>query len=81
MVLQAYLNMVPDVHYTIGKADPDYGTTASTRTGRVFWIFVSLMDSHLRPYVLLYQKCYSMQLEVDATLFSRALTIIRWRRR
>ena len=35
----------------------------------VFWIFVSLMDSYLRPYF----SINSIQLEVDATLFSRAL--------
>ena len=34
-----------------------------------FWTFVSLMDSHLRPYF----SNNSVQLEVDATLFARAL--------
>lgn len=34
-----------------------------------FWTFISLMDSHLRPY---FSK-NSVQLEVDASLFGRAL--------
>jgi Rab-GTPase-TBC domain len=34
-----------------------------------FWIFVSLMDTHLRPYF----SSNTTQLEVDAALFSRAL--------
>ena len=34
-----------------------------------FWTFISLMDSHLRPY---FSKS-SVQLEVDATLFAKAL--------
>ena len=34
-----------------------------------FWIFISIMDSHLRPYF----AANSTQLEVDAALFARAL--------
>lgn len=34
-----------------------------------FWIFVSMMDSVLRPYF----SMNSTQMEVDAALFSRAL--------
>ncbi len=34
-----------------------------------FWTFVSLMDTHLRPYF----SNNSVQLEVDASLFARAL--------
>jgi TBC1 domain family member 10 len=34
-----------------------------------FWIFVSVMNTHLRPYF----SQSSMQLEVDASLFSKAL--------
>ena len=34
-----------------------------------FWTFISLMDTHLRPYF----SNSSVQLEVDATLFARAL--------
>jgi hypothetical protein len=34
-----------------------------------FWIFVSIMDSYLRPYF----STNTTQLEVDAALFSRAL--------
>ena len=34
-----------------------------------FWTFVSLMDSHLRPYF----SNSNIQLEVDASLFAKAL--------
>ena len=37
-----------------------------------FWIFVSIMDTHLRPYF----SSSTTQLEVDAALFSRALDSI-----
>lgn len=36
-----------------------------------FWIFVSIMDTHIRPYF----STSSTQLEVDAALFSRALEV------
>jgi hypothetical protein len=34
-----------------------------------FWIFVSIMDTHIRPYF----SALTTQMEVDAALFSRAL--------
>ena len=34
-----------------------------------FWTFISVMDAHLRPYF----SNASVQLEVDASLFGRAL--------
>jgi TBC1 domain family member 10 len=34
-----------------------------------FWIFASVMDTHLRPYF----SSNAIQLEVDALLFSKAL--------
>src|SRR5215472_4657618 len=34
-----------------------------------FWIFVSMMDAHLRPYF----STNAVQVEVDALLFSKAL--------
>jgi TBC1 domain family member 10 len=36
-----------------------------------FWIFVAVMDTHLRPYY----SSSSVQVEVDASLFSKALEI------
>lgn len=36
-----------------------------------FWTFVSLMDSHLRPYF----SRSNVQLDVDASLFLKALEI------
>lgn len=37
-----------------------------------FWIFVSVMDTHLRPYF----SSTTTQIDVDASLFSRALESI-----
>ena len=34
-----------------------------------FWIFVSIMDTHIRPYF----STVTTQMEVDSALFSRAL--------
>ena len=34
-----------------------------------FWIFISIMDTHIRPYF----SSVTTQMEVDAALFSRAL--------
>jgi TBC1 domain family member 10 len=34
-----------------------------------FWIFISIMDTHIRPYF----STVTTQMEVDAALFSRAL--------
>ena len=37
-----------------------------------FWIFVSLMDSHPRPYF----SSNAVQLDIDASLFARAMDTI-----
>jgi hypothetical protein len=37
-----------------------------------FWIFISLMDSHLRPYF----SSNSVQLDIDASLFSKAMETV-----
>ena len=34
-----------------------------------FWIFISLMDTHLRPYF----SSNSVQLDIDASLFAKAV--------
>ncbi|KAI0363127.1 RabGAP/TBC [Pilatotrama ljubarskyi] len=83
-LLHAYLTMVPDVQYSKGEfldGPSTYG--ADIRVGLAliagqlllqspeedaFWTFISLMDSHLRPYF-----SNTVQLEVDASLFAKAL--------
>ena len=37
-----------------------------------FWIFITLMDSHLRPYF----ASNAIQMEVDATLFGKAVEAV-----
>jgi hypothetical protein len=37
-----------------------------------FWIFVSLMDSHLRPYF----SSNAVQLDIDASLFAKAVETV-----
>lgn len=37
-----------------------------------FWIFISLMDSHLRPYF----SSNAVQLDIDATLFAKAMETV-----
>jgi hypothetical protein len=61
--------MVPDVQYRTGLTLIVGQLLLQGPEEEVFWIFVSLMDSYLRPYF----SINSIQLEVDATLFSRAL--------
>lgn len=34
-----------------------------------FWIFISMMDTHLRPYF----AAHAIQMEVDASLFAKAV--------
>lgn len=90
LLLQAYLNMVPDIQYTMGKKNGPsnqliehntycFGTTGLTLiVGQLlllapeedaFWIFISIMDTHIRPYF----STVTTQMEVDSALFSRAL--------
>ncbi|KAJ7043133.1 rab-GTPase-TBC domain-containing protein [Mycena alexandri] len=80
-VLHAYLSMVPDIEYSIGRSSSSFlfsplGLTlisghllALSPEEDAFWIFVSIMDSYLRPYF----SSNTTQIEVDAALFSRAL--------
>ncbi|KAF5368689.1 hypothetical protein D9615_010326 [Tricholomella constricta] len=71
-LLQAYLTMVPDVQYTTGLTLIAGQLLLLAPEEDAFWIFVSIMDTHIRPYF------YSTptQLDVDASLFSRALESI-----
>jgi len=68
-LLQAYLSMVPDIKYSIGLTLIAGHLLALSPEEDAFWIFVSIMDSYLRPYF----SSNTTQLEVDAALFSRAL--------
>ncbi|KAK7035743.1 rab-GAP TBC domain-containing protein [Favolaschia claudopus] len=68
-VLQAYLTMVPDVEYSRGLPLVAGHLLALSPEEDAFWIFVSMMDSYLRPYF----SSNTTQIEVDAALFSRAL--------
>ncbi|KAI0344356.1 TBC-domain-containing protein [Trametopsis cervina] len=68
-VLQAYLSMVPDIQYSRGLTVIAGRLLLQSPEEDAFWTFVSMMDSHLRPY---FSPGHS-QLEVDATLFSKAM--------
>ncbi|KAF5376822.1 hypothetical protein D9757_008893 [Collybiopsis confluens] len=68
-LLQGYLTMVPDVQYSTGLTLIAGHTLLLAPEEDGFWIFVSMMDSALRPYF----SRNSTQMEVDAALFSRAL--------
>ncbi|KAJ7243407.1 RabGAP/TBC [Mycena haematopus] len=68
-VLQAYLTMVPDVEYSRGLTLIAGHLLVLSPEEDAFWIFVSIMDSYLRPYF----STNTTQIEVDAALFSRAL--------
>lgn len=70
-VLQAYLSMVPDIQYTRGLAVVASQLLMQSPEEDAFWTFVSLMDSHLRPYF----SRSNVQLDVDASLFLKALEI------
>ncbi|TFK32573.1 rab-GTPase-TBC domain-containing protein [Crucibulum laeve] len=68
-LLQAYLTMVPDIQYTTGLTLIAGQLLLLAPEEDAFWIFVSVMDSHVRPYF----SSSITQMEVDAALFSRAL--------
>ncbi|KAF9459090.1 rab-GTPase-TBC domain-containing protein [Collybia nuda] len=68
-LLQAYLTMVPDIQYTTGLTLITGQLSLTAPEEDAFWIFVSIMDTHLRPYF----SSSTTQIEVDAALFSRAL--------
>ncbi|KAF8956630.1 rab-GTPase-TBC domain-containing protein [Flammula alnicola] len=68
-LLTAYLNMVPDVQYSMGLTLIVGQLLLLSPEEDAFWIFVSIMDTHIRPYF----SSTTTQMEVDAALFSRAL--------
>ncbi|KAJ7043121.1 rab-GTPase-TBC domain-containing protein [Mycena alexandri] len=68
-VLHAYLSMVPDIEYSIGLTLISGHLLALSPEEDAFWIFVSIMDSYLRPYF----SFNTRQIEVDAALFSSLL--------
>ncbi|TFK78978.1 RabGAP/TBC [Polyporus arcularius HHB13444] len=68
-LLQVYLCMVPDIQYSRGLVMIAGQLLLQSPEEDAFWTFVSLMDTHLRPYF----SNNSVQLEVDASLFARAL--------
>ncbi|KAJ6488528.1 rab-GTPase-TBC domain-containing protein [Mycena vitilis] len=68
-LLQAYLTMVPDIAYSKGLPLITGHLLALSPEEDAFWIFVSIMDSYLRPYF----STNTTQIEVDAALFGRAL--------
>uniref|UniRef100_A0A8H8CL13 Rab-GAP TBC domain-containing protein n=2 Tax=Psilocybe cubensis TaxID=181762 RepID=A0A8H8CL13_PSICU len=49
-LLQAYLNMVPDVVYERGLTEIVAHLLLLAPEEDAFWIFVSVLDAHLRPY-------------------------------
>ncbi|KAH9970530.1 rab-GTPase-TBC domain-containing protein [Lactifluus volemus] len=71
-LLRAYLTMVPDVQYSKGLAFIAGQLLLQSPEEDAFWIFISLMDLHLRPYFSL----NSTQLEIDASLFAKAMEAI-----
>ncbi|KAG5650627.1 hypothetical protein H0H81_011552 [Sphagnurus paluster] len=68
-LLQAYFSMVPDVQYTTGLTLIAGTLLLIAPEEDAFWIFVSVMDTHIRSYFW----TTPTQLDVDASLFSRAL--------
>ncbi|TFK48093.1 hypothetical protein OE88DRAFT_1665186 [Heliocybe sulcata] len=68
-LLNAYLTMVPDIQYHPGLTLVAGQLLHQSIEEDAFWIFVSLMDSQLRPYF----SSSTAQIEVDATLFGKAL--------
>ncbi len=89
-LLQSYLTMVPDIQYCKGAwrsvryvsvpvADLYAGLAfiagqllLQSPEEDAFWIFISLMDTHLRPYF----SSNSVQLDIDASLFAKAMESI-----
>ncbi|KAG6914788.1 hypothetical protein DXG01_015319 [Tephrocybe rancida] len=68
-LLQAYLTMVPDVQYVTGLTLITGHLLLLAPEEDAFWIFVSVMDTHIRPYF----SSSSMQIDVAGTLFGRAM--------
>ncbi|KAL6305747.1 RabGAP/TBC [Sparassis latifolia] len=68
-VLQAYLSMVPDIQYSRGLCSIASQLLLLSPEEDAFWTFISLMDTHLRPYF----SSNAIQLDVDAALFGKAV--------
>ncbi|KAF5346504.1 hypothetical protein D9756_010105 [Leucocoprinus leucothites] len=68
-LLQVYLTMVPDVQYTTGLTLIAGQLLLHAPEEDAFWIFVSMMDTHLRPYF----STSTIQMDVDASLFNRVV--------
>ncbi|TFY79117.1 hypothetical protein EWM64_g4900 [Hericium alpestre] len=68
-LLSAYLTMVPDIQYHRELALIAGQLLLQSPEEDAFWIFISLMDTHLRPYF----ATHALQLEVDASLFAKAV--------
>lgn len=71
MVLKAYLTMAPDVRYDTGLTLIVGHLLLVIPEENTFWVFISIMDSLLRPYF----SNITTQLEVDSELFGRALDV------
>ena len=71
-LLQAYLTMVPDIQYSKGLTFIAGQLLLQSPEEDAFWIFVSLMDSHLRPYF----SSNAAQLDIDASLFAKAVETV-----
>ncbi|EKM60161.1 uncharacterized protein PHACADRAFT_82476 [Phanerochaete carnosa HHB-10118-sp] len=68
-VLQAYLMMVPDTHYSRGLTVIAGHLLLQSPEEDAFWTFVSLMDTHVRSYF----SASPAQMEIDSTLFGKAV--------
>ncbi|KAH9974513.1 rab-GTPase-TBC domain-containing protein [Russula compacta] len=71
-LLHAYLTMVPDIQYSRGLAFIAGQLLLQSPEEDAFWIFISLMDSHLRPYF----SSNAVQLDIDASLFAKAMETV-----
>jgi hypothetical protein len=71
-LLQAYLSMVPDIQYNSGLTSIAGHLLLLAPEEDAFWIFASMMDAHLRSYF----STNTVQIEIDASLFSKALEAI-----
>ncbi|EGO22771.1 hypothetical protein SERLADRAFT_393378 [Serpula lacrymans var. lacrymans S7.9] len=61
--------MVPDIQYSSGLTSIAGHLLLLAPEEDAFWIFVSMMDTHLRSYF----SANPIQMEVDSALFSKAL--------
>ncbi|KAI0070101.1 RabGAP/TBC [Panus rudis PR-1116 ss-1] len=68
-ILQAYLTMVPDVQYNRALVSIAGNLLQLSPEEDAFWTLISLMNTHLRSYFAI----NTVQLDVDATLFGKAV--------